>query len=214
MKIIAFDLETIANKKIIPILPEPKPNKRLKDPAKIKADIEEKKKKQIEEMGMNPMHNMICCAGWGNANGTNHIMLEEETEESEAELLREFWDVLSNYDHFITFNGRSFDLRSMHLHGMRYGIRPGIAINKSKYNKGNHTDLRFVLNGNEPMGKGNLNYFSKILIGEQKVEGMTGEQVQEYWDTGRQEEIGIYCEQDCLLTWDLYQRAEKAGFLE
>jgi len=48
----AFDLETIANKTMVDILPEVKPAGNLKDPEKIKADIEKKKKDQIADLGM------------------------------------------------------------------------------------------------------------------------------------------------------------------
>ena len=40
-KIIAFDLETIANKSMVPFLPDVKPSRNLKDPKKIEADIKE-----------------------------------------------------------------------------------------------------------------------------------------------------------------------------
>lgn len=42
-KVITFDLETIADKSVIPLLPPLEPDTRLKDPAKIKTSIEKRK---------------------------------------------------------------------------------------------------------------------------------------------------------------------------
>lgn len=214
-KVIAFDLETIANKALVDILPEVKPHGSLKDPAKIAADIEAKTKKQIADMGMSPLFNMICCAGWADNSGkTGSITLDTETPEAEAELIAHFWDVLARYNHFVTFNGRSFDLRCLHLHGMDFGIRPGVNIDKGRYNRGNHTDLRLVLAGEDRFAKGKLDSFAKRFLDDHKTEGIDGIMVQDYWDMGLKEDIAKYCEKDCDLNMALYLKAETAGLLE
>ena len=213
-KVIAFDLETIADKTMLTMLPEVKANGRLKDPTKIAADIKEKQEKQKEEMGLSPMLNMICCAGWCDENGVGSIMLENESPEAEKKLLLKFWEVLGDYDHFITFNGRSFDMRCMLLHGMSYGIRPSVNIDKGKYNKGNHTDLRGILAGEGQFAKGKMEFFAQKYLGYGKTEDIDGAQVQSYWDMGLTEDIAKYCEEDCMITLDLYKMAEIAGMLE
>lgn len=214
-KVIAFDLETIANKALIPLLPEVKSNGSLKDPAKIKVDIETKTKKQIAEMGMSPLFNMICCAGWADYNGNKGaIMLSEESQEAEKDLIRKFWEKLSGYDHFVTFNGRSFDLQCMLLHGMQHCIRPGVNIDKGRYNRGNHTDLRLVLAGEDQFAKGKLDSFARIFLGESKTVGIDGAMVQDYWDVGLHNDIEKYCIQDCVLTMGLFGLAHTAGLLE
>jgi predicted PolB exonuclease-like 3'-5' exonuclease len=141
-------------------------------------------------------------------------MLENESPEAEKKLLLEFWEVLGDYDHFITFNGRSFDMRCMLLHGMSYGIRPSVNIDKGKYNKGNHTDLRGILAGEGQFAKGKMELFAQKYLGHGKTEGIDGAQVQSYWDMGLTEDIAKYCEEDCMITLDLYKMAEIAGMLE
>ncbi len=216
MKVVAFDLETIADKRMIANLPEPKADSRIKDPVKIAANIEEKRKKQIADMGLSPMYNMICCAGWADGEKSGTITLEEESPEAEKKLLEEFWEILNNYDHFVTFNGRSFDVRCLLLHGMEYGIYPAVNIDRGKYNKAgsNHTDLRLVLSGDDPFAKGQLDTYAKKYLGDQKTEGIDGAMVQDYWEMGLKEDIANYCEKDCQLTMGLYQMADKAGLLE
>lgn len=214
MKAIAFDLETIADRTMMGILPEIKPSGRLTDPAKIAADIEEKKNKQIADMGLDPMMNMICCAGWCSERGSGCLSIETDTHEAEKKLLIDFWDLLSEYDYFITFNGRSFDLRCMLLHGITHGIRPSVNIDKGRYNKGNHSDLRLILAGDNQFAKGKLDFFAQKYLGDQKTKGIDGEMVQSYFDMGLHEDIAEYCRKDAELTYQLYQKVEAAGLLE
>ncbi|MFH1152656.1 MAG: ribonuclease H-like domain-containing protein, partial [Pseudomonadota bacterium] len=111
-------------------------------------------------------------------------------------------------------NGREFDLRIMLLHGMRHGIRPSVAIDKGRYNRGNHTDLRPVLAGEGRFAKGKLGYFAEQFLGRGKTEGIDGAQVAFYWEMGLKEEIAHYNEEDTEITLALYRKAEAAGLLE
>jgi len=213
-KIIAFDLETIADKQMIGLLPEVTAKGNLKDPAKIAADIQEKSDKQIKDMGLSPMMNMICCAGWCDENGPGDILLADESYAGEKDMLEQFWEVLSKYDHFVTYNGRSFDLPCMYLHGITHGIRPAVSIDRGRYNRGNHTDLRQILAGEDRFAPGKLDFFAKKFLGAQKTEGIDGAMVQDYWNMGLYEDISKYCRQDCQITYDLFLKCEIAGLIE
>ncbi len=216
-KIIAIDLETIADPSALDILPEVKPAGNLKDPAKIEADIADKKKKQILEMGMSPLLNMICCAGWYDSNHqSGAFTLTEATPEAEKELLIQFWDHLSKYDHFVTFNGRAFDLRCLYMHGIIHGIRPAVNIDKGRYNKtgSNHTDVRLILAGEDKFATGKLDFFAKKFLGDHKTEGIDGELVQGYWEMSLTDDIKEYCIKDCELTYRLFEKVRTAGLLE
>lgn len=215
-KIVAFDLETVADPICLNFLPEIKVNKTLKDPVKIAADIENKKAKQIAEMGMNPLLNLIVCAGlYDGENEPIGISITEATHEAEKGLLIKLWEVLSNYDHFVTFNGRNFDLRCMHIHGMLHGIMPSINIDKGKYNRGNHTDLRQILAGPEDFAKGRLGFFTQKFLGVDKPEGISGDLIQDYFDNGLHIDIEKYCKDfDAVRTFELFKMAETAGLLE
>ncbi len=213
VKTLIIDLETIPDLTLVDILPEPKADTRLKDPEKIAANIAMKAEKQKKEMGLDPLTNIICCAGFADLDGnTNHIILESE--ESEKKLLNNFWDICSDYDHFVSFNGRQFDMRCLYIHSMRHNISPSIAINSSKYNRGNHTDLRPVLSGEGAFAKGKLDTYAKLFLDRGKTVGINGEDVWEYWLMGDKEFIGQYCEEDCEITRDLYLMAQKSGLIE
>ena len=61
MKTLIMDIETIADPSVIPFLPPVEAKGGLKDPVKIAADIEEKKQKQIETLGLDKTTCLICC---------------------------------------------------------------------------------------------------------------------------------------------------------
>jgi len=255
-KVMAFDLETIANRKIVDILPDIKPDKKLKSEDHyaqemtklieekesylrngrsvkaietkifknmnkcqsaqdlIDADIREKKQIQVKKMGLNPMLNMICCAGYYSDDDQGTIDLEDETEEAEADLINRFWSIASKYNHFVTFNGRVFDMKCLLIHGAKQKIFPSVNIDSGRYNKGNHTDLRQIFFGSDTFQKGKLDFVSRYYLGHGKTEGMTGDQVQDYWDIGLTEDISEYCLEDCSITHKLYRVAESGGMLE
>ena len=220
-KSIVFDLETIADQSMLSILPAIEPDIRLKDPKKIEINIAKKKQAQIEKMGLDPMFNIICVAGWCDENGPGFIKLSADPEDSsekilaaEKELLIEFWEVLSKYDKFITFNGRNFDIRVMMIHGITHGIRCGVNIDHGRYNRGNHIDLRFILAGDGQFAKGKLDFFCKKFLGEGKMEGIDGALVQEYWDYGLINDIVKYNQDEVQKMWDLYLMVEVAGLIQ
>lgn len=204
---VAFDLETIGNKSLIPILPEIEVNKTLKDPAKIQADIAKKQADQIEKLGLNPWTSIICAFGWCDGENSGHILLKDE--ESEADLVRDAWDLLAKYDHFVTFNGQSFDVPVLNAHSLIHRIRTAVKINIKKYTTANHTDIRMILTNWDQFGKGKLDFFLRLFFNIGKMEGIDGMLVQGYWDDGQREIIGQYCEDDAQKTWRLYEHVSR-----
>lgn len=215
-KILAIDLETIANPAMMDFLPPVQAAGNLKDPAKIEADIDAKQKKQIAEMGLDPTLNLICCAGWHTKEGSNSIVLEDKSPEAEKKLLLSFWEAMIQYDVFVGYNSRAFDLRCLLLHGMEHGIRPSVNIDKSRYNRigSNHVDLRPILAGEGQFAKGKLDFFCNKYLQTGKTEDIDGSRVQDYWDMGLSQDVAFYCENDAKLTYELYLKAEIAGLLE
>lgn len=216
-KVVALDLETIADKTIIPLLPEIKANSRLKDPKKIKADIAAKKEKQLADMGLNPLHNLICSAAWCDENGPGVLTMTanpKDEHQQEKDLLESLWDVLAKYDLFVTFNGREFDIRCIYLHGITHGIRPPIKIDNGRYNRGNHTDLRQTLSGFSPFAPGKLDFYLQKFLGYGKMKGIDGAMVQSYFDMGLIEDIADYNQDDAQKTYELYLAVERAGLIE
>lgn len=212
--IIAFDIETIADRSAIPFLPEPKPNGRLKDPAKIESDIAEKKAKQLAEMGLSPMTNMVCCLSWCDSdNRSGNIVLESEDPAHERECLLNVWEDLSAGDIFVTFNGRSFDLPTIRLHSLKHNIKMPVDIDSGRYNRGNHIDMRQILAGEDKFAPGKLDFFAQRFLGVGKTEGIAGKDIQNWWDVGLKEDIANYCDNDAKITMGLFELARNCGLI-
>ena len=204
MKIITFDLETIADKSKIPFLPEVKVNGTLKNQAKIDADIEKKQQEQIDKMGLVPATAMICVFGYHDGKESHSILLEEESAEAERDLLIKAWKVLKEAEHYVSFNGISYDVPVLLMRSLLNRVKPSVKISTKKYVIANHTDVRMILGGWDQYAKGNLDFYSKLLLGRSCKDGMDGSQVQEFWDMKLGKDIAEYCESDVQVTFEIF----------
>jgi len=163
MRIVAFDLETIANPAMIEFLPAVEPRGGLKDPEKIKADIEEKTLRQREEMGLDKWFSLICCASFKDLESGDIVSFSLAENMDENKLLTEIWDHLHQYTRFVSFNGIEFDVPVLIAHSAIHRIQPSVDISIKKYSNANHADLRMILNNWDRYAKGNFDFF-KLFI--------------------------------------------------
>lgn len=199
----AIDIETIPDLSMIDLLPEVTANKVLKDPAKIAADIEEKKRKQIETMALDSVFAKVVCISIYNPNEKYVLMGEEE------EIIGQFWDIVGTKSQLITYNGKGFDLDVLLKRGIRYGIGK-FAIDKfirERYKSGRVVDI--MEDFCKPGESRSLNTLAKVYLGKEKREI----DVKTFPELLKTEEgraqIGEYCLHDARLTWEL---AEKFGY--
>jgi len=207
-KIITWDIETIADKSVIPFLPPVKPNGTLKDAIKIKADIEKKEIDRIAKLGLDPTTARICCFGWHYDFGkekTHHLILKDESPEAEKALIQKTWDILSTGDHFVTFNGISFDVPMLLMRSLINRVRPAVQISTKKYTIQNHTDVRAVLSNWDAYKPGTLDYYSRLLLGKTPKGEFDGSDVQMMYEMEMFEDIGNYCKQDTQCTFEIYE---------
>lgn len=134
--------------------------------------------------------------------------------DSEEELVREFWRRIEDFRGcLISFNGRRFDLPVLELAAMRWGIsaphyfddgdspRPRDALER-------HLDLyEYLTNFGEVGLRGGMDLLLKML-GLPGKPAMNGAMVQEYYDSGRLDEIHRYCRTDVVQTYFLFLRVE------
>jgi hypothetical protein len=122
MKTLILDLETAPLPNAADYLDPVKPAANLKDPEKIKADIEEKARKQREDCGLDWNLNRIVCAGFLDGADSRAIVLTAEDEEAERAILQNVAAYLSPMRHtLIGFCIRRFDVptllaRARYLH--------------------------------------------------------------------------------------------------
>jgi len=202
MKVVAFDIETIADKSVLPLLPSPEPDSRLKDPVKIQASLEKKREEQISKLGLNPISATVCCFGWANEEYSGHILLNESG--TEKQMLVSIWEVLSGFDHLTSFNGINFDIPVLLMRSAIHRVKPSINISTKKYYIDNHTDCRMVLGQWDKYAVGTLDFYSRLFLDE-PISEIDGSMVQSMWDEGRYNEVAEYCKTDCVKTFKIYE---------
>ena len=207
MRSVIFDIETIGNPGMIDLLPPIEVDKRLKDPLKIEAAKTEKAAQQIERMGLDKTTALICCITTLDVetDEIKSIGLDPETL-YEEELLEGFWEIAHPYSRFITFNGNMFDVPMLTFRSMVNSVQLSVKISTKRYQVGNHVDVRALLGDWDSRAKGTLDYYSKILLGESKADGIDGSFVQDMWDVGAYEEIAAYNQAECRSLKAIYQK--------
>jgi len=204
MDILAVDIETMPNPEMISRLPEVEADSRLKDEAKIKADIEKKKEEQIKKMALNPLYGKIACIGYYGDK------IKEVDLRDEKEMIQRLMD-LWNDNLIVTWNGKAFDFEFIIKRGVILGLCPLTALERftSRYSKYElHIDLMEKWCGFGKFAK--LNEVAQVLLNGECKEEFDVEQIPELIKTPTgQELIKRYCLQDCKLTYDL---AKKMGY--
>src|SRR5216683_7647419 len=139
-------------------------------------------------------------------------------EESEAVLIRRFFDGIEKYTpQLVSWNGSSFDLPVLHYRALVHGI-PGCCYwdtgeNDREFKFNNyisrfhtrHTDLMDVLAGYQNRAWAPLDEIAQLCGLPGKI-GMSGAQVWPAWQRGEIDAIRSYCETDVANTYLLFQR--------
>ena len=130
----------------------------------------------------------------------------------EKELLTEFWRMLgSNSGRVVTYNGRQFDGPYLMLRSAILGVAPTVNLAGYRFSMNPHCDLAEVLTfhgATRPMYS--LDYWCRRFgITSPKEEGLDGSRVQEYYESGRLDEIVDYCARDVVATSALYEQLER-----
>ena len=208
-KIAAYDIETIARPLSDKVINELCKTGNLKDPDKIAAKQAEFRNK----LGADPLTAMPCCGGWyASDEDCGYIMFKDDgvPDVDEETFLRGYWSKLAEYDILIGFNCFSFDSRILLLRSAVHGIEIPFRFDRKKYSSsGNHIDLRGVLTDWGTFEAGKLGFFLSMFGLGGKTEGMDGSMVQDYWNEGLHDEIGMYCQQDCKATFQLFQKIKR-----
>lgn len=114
---------------------------------------------------------------------------------SEKEMLERFWEGAKNYDQFITFNGRSFDVPFLMVRSAVNGVRPSVFLMGYRYDKNsNHIDLMDKLSFQGAVRKKpNLHLVARAFgVKSPKESGITGEDVGRLFKEGKYLEIAKY----------------------
>jgi predicted PolB exonuclease-like 3'-5' exonuclease len=125
----------------------------------------------------------------------------------EHQLLENFWEAVSRYDRFITFNGRTFDCPFLMLRSAVLNVQPTRNLLPYRYDPSIHCDLLDQLCFYGATRKFNLDFYCKAFgIKSPKSEGLTGLDLGPLFEAGRYTEIAQYCLGDVVATAELFKR--------
>jgi uncharacterized protein YprB with RNaseH-like and TPR domain len=131
---------------------------------------------------------------------------------SEAEMLYDFWEGAKEYDTFVTFNGRGFDVPFLNLRSAIHEIRPSHNLMDGRYlyqqKSARHVDLQDQMTFYGAMSrKPSLHLFCHAFgIESPKAEGIAGDDVAELFRTEKFMDIARYNARDVLATTLLYKK--------
>jgi len=134
---------------------------------------------------------------------------------TEAEMLEHFWKGAKNYEEFISFNGRGFDVPFLMVRSAIHNIRPTKDLMSNRYLNSQrpghkHIDLMDQLSFYGAVRrKGNLHLWSRAFgIQSPKAQGITGDDVGRLFKERRFLDIAKYNVGDLVATKELYERWE------
>ena len=203
---------------------------------------DEDKDRKRAEMALAPFTGMIVCVGFIHLQRTesglydvakkvclvrdandNEELIKGETGDiavvrtSEARMLRHFWSYVQQQKetsrlHFVTFNGRGFDMPFLMLRSAALRVKPSVNLmNGTRFSyRDQHTDLLDEFTFFSPQQNGatrrfNLDFYTKSFgIVSPKSEGVDGSKVAKMYDQGDYVGIAEYCMRDIEATWELY----------
>jgi DNA polymerase elongation subunit (family B) len=123
---------------------------------------------------------------------------------TEKEILEKFWDVIKDYNQFITFNGRGFDCPFILIRSAIHRIKPKKDLMPSRYNN-MHVDLLDQLTFyGATRRRFSLDMWCRAFgIKSPKEGGITGYEVKDLFKAGKYIDIARYCVGDLRATREL-----------
>lgn len=197
-----------------------------------RAETEEEKQNVIESLSLYPQTAEIIALGMYNpdsskgtlyfqAPGSSLDPFEEEgiryEVNDEKALLTLFWEVITHYDEFVTFNGRGFDCPFVLVRSAVHRLKPTRDLMPYRYN-GPHIDLFDQLTFfGASRRRFSLDMWCRTFgIRSPKEEGVAGGDVRKLFEEKRYVEIARYCSRDIKATaellkcWEEYMRFQPA----
>lgn len=179
-----------------------------------------------EGLGFSPLTGRVVAVGLYDlerARGVVYYDGEGDTDESEhgefvlkprteREMLEDFWEGAREYDTFVTFNGRGFDVPFLNLRSAVHGIRPTHDLMDGRYfyqqKRARHVDLQDQLTFYGAMHRRpSLHLFCRAFgIESPKADGVAGDDVAKLFQEKKFRDIAMYNAGDVIATTALYKR--------
>lgn len=208
--VFAFDIETMPDAGKVKCLPEPKYDKRLKDPTKIMIDKAEKKKDQLLKMSLNPFTGKIASAAFWSSKHHGCLLVGEGTQIDEGAVVRWSLDQISESARVVTFNGKAFDIPFLLIRAMVLGVQSTIVPTAfmKRYQSSRHYDLMEVLTFSNWNEAEKLEFYSKCLFDEGKEAFDYTEIPQMIKSEEGRDRLRVFNLRDAELTWRIYEKVK------
>lgn len=200
-KTIIFDIESasLSEAELQAVMPQFEAPSNFKDPEKIAAAIEAKRKAWIADAALDPLTGRVLAIGLL-VNGEFHLISEPATE---ALMIQEFWTAIGPEDRLIGFNCCSFDLQFLIRRSWKLSVTVPLHIREGRYWSHQITDLREVWGLGDRQAAGSLDTIAKHLgIGAKTGNGADFAAT---WATDREAAIA-YLRNDLSLTAGIAKR--------
>lgn len=131
---------------------------------------------------------------------------------TEREMLEDFWEGAKDYDTFVTFNGRGFDIPFLNLRSAIHSIRPTHDLMDGRYlyqqKRARHVDLQDQLTFYGAMHRRpSLHLFCRAFgIESPKADGVAGDDVALLYKERKFVDIARYNAGDVVATTALYRK--------
>ena len=202
---LVIDIETMANKSVIDLLPEPSISSVLKDPEKIKLAQEKARQEQIDKMALNPLTGQIACVGVYNDSKQDVYI------DSEVNMLDAIYEDMISHQ-IITYNGLNFDIPYIFKRGIINNCKWASLKTMKQFtdkfkSQSKHIDLmnEWCIYGQYEK----LDNLGSFILGQKKIEFDFKEIPGLLKTDDGKEKLKAYCLRDCELTWKL---AKRMGF--
>lgn len=168
-------------------------------------DLERRREELISRFGLDPTTGRVIVIGVLDVDTRAETVFAENEEKA---LLTRFWDWLASheYERYVTFSGKRFDIPFLNIRSAIHGLAPRVVIPAEPLTTDPHFDVREVFEGNDRRRRGSLDYFTAIFGVPSPKSKMNGAKVAEAYAEGRLDEIAQYCLEDCRATAAIYER--------
>jgi 3'-5' exonuclease len=189
------------------------------------ADSEEERQEAIQKLSLYPTTAQVIAIGMLNPETNRGKVLYQSDEPGETfsedgqihfiscpekEILANFWNDITKYDQFITFNGRGFDCPFLLIRSAILQVKPSRDLMPYRYNASVHCDLLDQLTFYGATRKFSLDFYCKSFgIESPKAHGITGLDLGRLFGEKRFGEIANYCLGDVRATAELFSRWEQ-----
>lgn len=116
-----FDIETGPAIDALQFEPQFEPSRVLKDPAKIAADIADKRQAWYDKLALSALTGQVLAIGWAGDEGDVTVITQTSTV-TEADVIETFWNATWGAQRLVGFNSNTFDLPFLWRRSLKLGL--------------------------------------------------------------------------------------------